>query len=339
MIEIKTKGNKPTNTDIYNIDADKQLLIAAWAYGLQAGDDIHRLSLYSFIQSHLASKTEENLQRILQNSQNWLKKGKGIYKLTTKGYDQLLNFNYDKPNFVIPQTSIFTFSTKINNGKDSISVTVDPIKHTNIAKQNGVKEKPYTIIQHIENTTRNKIKTEKTSAPRQILNWILNSDNYEWSIENFTTTEIVLPEPTVGNEDENEQNEIINLILDSNSSKQSIINELKNLKEKDLELIEINGKSYKRDNNTIAKIKFLRDFKCQICGTAIKKKDGRNYVEAAHIKPKHQEGKETPDNIILLCPNHHKEFDIGDRVIISHNADKIIFLLNELRYEINLKLE
>ena len=45
--------------------------------------------------------------------------------------------------------------------------------------------------------------------------------------------------------------------------------------------------------------------------------DGSFYIEAAHIKPKSQQGTETPDNILILCPNHHKEFDLGKREIIE----------------------
>ena len=118
-----------------------------------------------------------------------------------------------------------------------------------------------------------------------------------------------------------------------------IIDELKRLKETDAEMVEINGKSYKRDNKTVAQIKYVRDFKCQICSTAILKKDGSFYVEAAHIKPKHLKGREAPDNIILLCPNHHKEFDFGDREILSQDKTKIIFTLNGKQHDIKLLVE
>jgi predicted HNH restriction endonuclease len=48
------------------------------------------------------------------------------------------------------------------------------------------------------------------------------------------------------------------------------------------ELIKVDNKIYKRDNKAIALIKLLRDFKCQICGTTIVKKNGSRYIEAAH---------------------------------------------------------
>ena len=43
-----------------------------------------------------------------------------------------------------------------------------------------------------------------------------------------------------------------------------------------------------------------------------------------------------PHNILILCPNHHKEFDKGDRKIIEHTNDKIIFELNKKKYQIDL---
>lgn len=139
--------------------------------------------------------------------------------------------------------------------------------------------------------------------------------------------------------DEQEQKEIVREFKNQNKTKQEIIAELKSLKPTDPEEVTISSKSFKRDNRTVAQIKILRDFKCQICSTTIKKKDGTFYIEAAHIEPKHRKGRETPDNILLLCPNHHKEFDFGDRIISLHDKDKIHFKLNGQEHKISLKID
>ncbi|WP_367277532.1 HNH endonuclease [Mucilaginibacter sp.] len=76
-----------------------------------------------------------------------------------------------------------------------------------------------------------------------------------------------------------------------------------------------------------------------MCSTTIRKKDGSYYIEAAHIKPKHQKGRESPDNIILLCPNHHKEFDFGEVEIKNHDLIQIDFLLNGKAHSLSLKIE
>lgn len=138
--------------------------------------------------------------------------------------------------------------------------------------------------------------------------------------------------------DEIEQNEIVKYLKEDVKREQILI-DLKNLKETDPEIITINHKSYKRDNRTIAQIKFLRNFQCQICGTSILKKDGTRYIEAAHIKAKYQKGRETPDNIILLCPNHHKEFDYGNLKVNEHSVSHFTFTLNGKIYKLNLLIE
>jgi len=139
--------------------------------------------------------------------------------------------------------------------------------------------------------------------------------------------------------DELEQMEIIRELKNQSKTKQEIIHELKNLKSTDPEEVTINSKSFKRDNRTVAQIKILRDFQCQICSTTIKKKDGTFYIEAAHIQPKNKKGRETAENIILLCPNHHKEFDFGAREILFHDKENIHFNLNGIEYILSLKID
>ena len=50
--------------------------------------------------------------------------------------------------------------------------------------------------------------------------------------------------------------------------------------------------------------------KCLICGYNICTPSGQPLVEGAHIRD-HAEGKQydKPENMILLCPNHHTEYD------------------------------
>jgi len=143
----------------------------------------------------------------------------------------------------------------------------------------------------------------------------------------------------INSPDDIEQSEIIERFKKQKKSKQDIANDLRQLKPTDSELINIYGKAYKRNNRTIASIKFLRDFKCQMCNKFVLKKDGTPYIEAAHITPKHQQGQETPDNILILCPNHHKEFDLGDLIIIEQNPDMIHLKLNGIEYKLQIGLK
>jgi 5-methylcytosine-specific restriction endonuclease McrA len=144
--------------------------------------------------------------------------------------------------------------------------------------------------------------------------------------------------PNEDNIDEFEQGKLVTYI-NKKMSKDQIKNELLNINNFKSEKIIVQNKSYKRDNKTIALIKVFRDFKCQLCGHFIIKKDGSKYIEAAHIKAKRNRGSETPDNIILLCPNHHKEFDLGIRKILKHTKDKFNFSMNNKIFKVNLSLD
>ena len=138
-----------------------------------------------------------------------------------------------------------------------------------------------------------------------------------------------------------QDDEIEQIALEKNESPRStseIINELRNLSPTDPEQIEIKSKTYKRDNKTIVQLKIIRDYKCQICGDNIRKRNGSYYIEAAHITPKRQKGNELPSNILILCPNHHKEFDLGEREILYRDENSLKIRLNGKEYSIDLKI-
>lgn len=102
--------------------------------------------------------------------------------------------------------------------------------------------------------------------------------------------------------------------------------------------VNVNGKRYARDTVITAALKMYRGFRCQICNQGILKKNGELYVEAAHIKAKKHGGSEEPRNIIVLCPNHHKEFDYGDRIDIKCTASDYEFQLNGKSYHVTLSI-
>jgi putative restriction endonuclease len=57
--------------------------------------------------------------------------------------------------------------------------------------------------------------------------------------------------------------------------------------------------------------------RCQICSLQIVSATGRPYAEGAHIRPLGlpHEGDDHVRNMLCLCPNHHKQMDVGDLVI------------------------
>lgn len=70
----------------------------------------------------------------------------------------------------------------------------------------------------------------------------------------------------------------------------------------------------RRDRIIVDLIKKLTNYKCQFpdCSSKVLTKAGKEYVEVAHVKPVHLGGQSVIGNLIVLCPNHHKEFDYGN---------------------------
>jgi len=52
----------------------------------------------------------------------------------------------------------------------------------------------------------------------------------------------------------------------------------------------------------------LHDNRCQVCGVQIRLPGEKFYLEGHHIVPR-AEGVDHPRNVLVLCPNHHLEFD------------------------------
>ena len=90
-------------------------------------------------------------------------------------------------------------------------------------------------------------------------------------------------------------------------------------------------------------IKEYVEFKCQICEAlgqnpySFKKKNGEYYVETQHIIPvsDYKNSKLSVDNLICLCPNHHREVHYGNVTIINNNDTYIEYDLDGIPVKIN----
>ncbi|WP_197706744.1 HNH endonuclease [Natronobacterium gregoryi] len=60
-------------------------------------------------------------------------------------------------------------------------------------------------------------------------------------------------------------------------------------------------------------MKRMYNHMCQICGSSRRGPNGDPYAEAHHIRPlgRPHDGPDEPENILVLCPNHHTDFDYG----------------------------
>lgn len=77
----------------------------------------------------------------------------------------------------------------------------------------------------------------------------------------------------------------------------------------------------KRNYALVQALKKKFGYTCQleICRFTFKTRSGANYCEAAHVRPLHgrEADLDTPENILILCPNHHKMLDYGAMVVVS----------------------
>lgn len=97
--------------------------------------------------------------------------------------------------------------------------------------------------------------------------------------------------------------------------------------------------SNRRDTPLIKLLKKFYGFKCQMpgCRAVIKKKNGELYCEVAHITPFATTLSSTIDNLIVLCPNHHKEFDHGELEVLKRSKKLIKGKLNGRPFNLRFK--
>lgn len=77
----------------------------------------------------------------------------------------------------------------------------------------------------------------------------------------------------------------------------------------------------KRNYQLVQALKRRFGFTCQVetCRFTFRTRRGRQYCEAAHVRPLHsrQAGLDVPENILILCANHHKMLDYGAMRVVS----------------------
>ncbi len=283
MVEIQSSGHKPKSS---KFSTEQSLLIAAWAYGLRENENIHRFPLFAFVQSHITSATEENLQGFIEkNSSNWVSVGNGYYRLTPAGYKQIIGFGI--PNIVLPKSIVYTFKRVID--KYEISVTVDGKYEV---KQNGKSAKSDDVVKNIVSVTKEYIPTDRTSIPRKIFNWVLSGEDYSWNID--TAIEETIPPAVIERFRELDEER-----FPEGKEKYRIHRS----KERNQKLIALKKQKSLLQNPNMP---------CEICTFSFKQKYGEigdKFIETHHIYPISElteEVKTNLDDLILVCSNCHK---------------------------------
>lgn len=81
---------------------------------------------------------------------------------------------------------------------------------------------------------------------------------------------------------------------------------------------------YQRSPQLRAEVLLRAKGRCELCGAqGFKTSSGSTYLETHHIQPLSEHGKDTIENVIALCPNHHREAHFG-----KNHAQLKIAMLN-----------
>lgn len=96
------------------------------------------------------------------------------------------------------------------------------------------------------------------------------------------------------------------------------------------------SKYYERDKELSKLIKTLRGSKCQICGFSFKTINNEDFTECHHLSHLANGGLDVSRNILVLCPNHHRQFHYGNVVILEHTSNYIIVKIDDVTYNCNL---
>ncbi|MFC7228684.1 HNH endonuclease [Salinirubellus salinus] len=97
-----------------------------------------------------------------------------------------------------------------------------------------------------------------------------------------------------------------------------------------------------RDPSLVADLKALYDCTCQLCGARRKQGPDTRYAECHHVKPlgDPHRGPDTRPNLLVLCPDHHVDFDYGmvrvdpRSLAVDHAYDSSVHAELETRHEV-----
>jgi hypothetical protein len=188
-----------------------------------------------------------------------------------------------------------------------------------------------------KDATRNNISGTGCNFPKPILlNNIENFSKFQESCANFVRFRNITMLPFTQNLCSfSSKITILEVLTDEAEvfleEEQKILNQINQLKKK---LIEI---TLRNDRPIVNRLKEIANYKCQFpnCTAEILMEDGNKYVEVAHIIAVKDGGKSVHGNLIVLCPNHHKEFDYGN-LTMTCTSSKLTGQLNGKIFEIEL---
>jgi predicted HNH restriction endonuclease len=92
---------------------------------------------------------------------------------------------------------------------------------------------------------------------------------------------------------------------------------------KDLKKIQTTTLRRVRDTKKAEQLKRTYSNQCQICNYSFPEYVEKGYSEVHHVWPMAEKGDDDFDNMLVLCPNHHTEFDYGVIQFSERDSSKI----------------
>lgn len=182
-LELMNSGNAPEIdfTKSY-YTSDVLLLIAAKLLGITPSIEVHRYSLFTCVQSHLAAKTEEPLQGTIERSIYWdsVSKGSGMYTINELGVELYNSFPFQQKSMPL-LNSVYTFRRRFKDY--TFEIRVDPV-----LKQltPSLKQKPLNSMEIVSFLDGLDVtwQINSSTSTTKIWNWIIQDANYTWERSN-----------------------------------------------------------------------------------------------------------------------------------------------------------
>jgi len=95
------------------------------------------------------------------------------------------------------------------------------------------------------------------------------------------------------------------------------------------------NRPYRRNPVLSLALKLKRNDRCQVCGGNSKLERGF-FCDTHHVRPLKAGGTDTSDNILVLCPNHHRVFDRSEVEVVMRNRSRMIAKASGQTYDIAL---
>jgi len=346
-----------------NLNLEKMLLFTGWIYGLTTNVTVHRLALFSFVQSHIANKSDETLQQVIENSDFWKSEKRGIYRLSLKGQQKIVNdFGNLKASGKVGYE--FSFYTKYEGNEFKIKVDVDSARPRLLPFVNNQEKRGPEAIKFLEGLGGS-VPPTQSSLPKKLLNWILGRDDYRWTakyrefangiasnrpMESIVTVLEPLT-PTL----ELQKSPPVQEVIQSSELVTPILENLQEIfvQEEEDELSFPEGKEIYRLHRTkersktvveLAKRRLLnldKNLRCEICSFSFYERYGeigQGFIEAHHIKPLSELTQETEtqiNDIALVCSNCHRILHRKRPWLTPLELREILGIQNLYEYEKN----